>query len=454
MSRIPIVVRFYVLGLVAFVLVSYATVDITARAHDAWWAASGSPALSDVHPYGVLAARAQGAPLTADDLSEFLATWFPRYEFAVVDAGGAVRQRRGFAEVSEFRPSALDWSEGDRVYDPAAQADAYRVSAASGPPLYTFIRVVPSEEQERIASAYWWAALAAVLGGHLALAAWFVWTIGGPLHRVTAAAQALADGRLDARTRMRGADEIGRLGSAFDTMAERLEAALRAQQVLMGQVSHELRTPLARLRVAVDLAREGDVARVRRTLDGMDVDLHELESLVAEILAYARLEVASARGVPALHVAPVQTDAFVRSVVERFRAANPERDVTLAVGPRVPEVRGDEVLLARALTNLLQNAHAFAPEGRPVAVEVSGVPGHVEIRVLDDGPGVPPDEIERLFEPFFQGRRRAATTGGFGLGLSLCRRAALAHGGTIDLDNRPEGGAVVTLRLPTTHSDQ
>jgi hypothetical protein len=146
-------------------------------------------------------------------------------------------------------------------------------------------------------------------------------------------------------------------------MAERLQLLLRGQQELLANVSHELRTPLARIRVALDLASEGDAAMAREALGEIAEDLGELEVLVADVLRMARLDLAEGRAgtaIPPLKAVRVEPRALLDSSVARFRSAHPERALTLEVPAALPECSGDPVLLRRVVDNLLDNARKYS----------------------------------------------------------------------------------------------
>jgi signal transduction histidine kinase len=275
--------------------------------------------------------------------------------------------------------------------------------------------------------------------------------IARPLERLTAAARRLGDGDLSARSGLRRGDEVGELARAFDEMAERLERLVRSEKELLANVSHELRTPLSRIRVALELAAEGDAERARRGLAEIGGDLAELERLLEDVLTAARLDLASGRagvGVP-LRIEAVEAGALLARAAERFRAAHPGRELQVREGAGLPALEADGALLRRALDNLLDNAAKYSPAGEPVRLEARAEAGLLVLEVRDRGMGVDPADQARLFTPFFRSdRSRTRGTGGVGLGLALVRRIAEVHGGTATLDPDPAGGTVARLRVP------
>ncbi|HUL60845.1 MAG TPA: HAMP domain-containing sensor histidine kinase [Anaeromyxobacteraceae bacterium] len=274
-------------------------------------------------------------------------------------------------------------------------------------------------------------------------------SIASPIERLTAAARALGGGDLSARVRLRAGGEVGELASAFDEMGERLERLVRGERELLANVSHELRTPLARIRVALELAAEGDLDRARRFLAEIGADLDELDRLVEEILTAARLDLASRPGGLPVHREPLQLSAVVGAAAERFRSEHPGRALEVDVEPPLPAVEGDPSLLARLLRNLLDNAHKYSDAEEPVVLAARARGGKAIIEVRDRGIGIDAADLPRLFTPFFRtDRSRARGTGGVGLGLALARRIAEAHGGAIEAESAPGKGTTLRVTLP------
>lgn len=273
-----------------------------------------------------------------------------------------------------------------------------------------------------------------------------------PLDRLGRAARALGSGDLSARAGLARRDELGDVARAFDEMADRVVALLRGQTELIANVAHELRTPLARIRVALDLAADGDAEVARTSLAEIGADLAELERLVADVLASARMDLAAntaAGGEPPLHRGALEVGRLVAGSVDRLRSRFPERRVEVEVAAGLPEVEGDAVLLRRALDNLLDNARKYSPAEVAIRVRAAARPGGVAVEVIDGGEGIGPEDLERLFTPFFRtDRSRARATGGVGLGLALSRRIVRAHGGDLSARSAPGEGTTLTLTLP------
>jgi two-component system OmpR family sensor kinase len=272
-------------------------------------------------------------------------------------------------------------------------------------------------------------------------------SIVAPVERLTAAARSLGAGDLGARANVRAKGELGELGGAFDEMAARLQRLVESERELLANVSHELRTPLARIRVALELAAEGDPERARRHLAGIASDLSELDGLIEDVLAAARLDARGAGDLP-LSPAPVELAGVVAEAAARFREVHPGRELVVETD-HAPNVKGDAALLRRLLANLLDNAVKYSEAPSQVTLALRADGGAAVLEVRDRGIGFDPADLPRLFTPFFRtDRSRARGTGGTGLGLALAKRIAEAHGGAIAAESAPGAGTVFRVRLP------
>jgi len=226
---------------------------------------------------------------------------------------------------------------------------------------------------------------------------------------------------------------------------------LLAEKELLANVSHELRTPLARIRVALDLADEGDAETARHSLAEIETDLQELETLVEQVLAAARLELTGEGTGGGFDLHPVRVDAreMVEQASQRFRSAFP-RTLNVSIAPSAGVIEVDRALFRRVLDNLLENAHKYSRDQfAPVELALVRDRQRVVFEVRDRGMGIPPDDLPHVFAPFFRGERsRDRQSGGVGLGLTLARRVVEAHRGTIALESQPGTGTVARVSLP------
>jgi signal transduction histidine kinase len=278
-----------------------------------------------------------------------------------------------------------------------------------------------------------------------------------PIERLTDAARELGQGDLSRRapapaSRRRRGDELTQLTDAFNEMAERVERLVHGERELLANVSHELRSPLARIRMALALLPR-DVDSGAR-VEALERDLDELDGLIEDVLTTARLD---ASGLP-IELAPVDVGALLAELAERART-DPIVAGRALVAAAVPalSIVADRGLLRRALWNLIENAAKYGAP--PITLNAGRVAGDlVEISVTDRGEGIPAGDRERVFAAFYRADRARTPTGaprGVGLGLTLARRVAEVHGGTIriepaEVDVGRERGCRVVVTLPSS----
>lgn len=259
-------------------------------------------------------------------------------------------------------------------------------------------------------------------------------------------ASALGRGNLSARTHLSSRSNIAELGHVFDSMATDIERLLNQQQELLNAVSHELRTPLSRLDFGLALALSEDIPEASRTrLLDMTRHVRELDELVLELLSYSRLHSVAAQ----LERVELNLGEFIDSIVGGFAEELEQRGILLEVDMAMEKQRVslEPRLTARALQNLIRNAIRYCNHRIRLSVSVLDQDRY-QITVEDDGIGIPEAEHEKIFEPFYRlDRSRDRTTGGFGLGLAISRRAIETQNGTLAADTSPLGGARFRLNM-------
>ncbi|MET0948865.1 MAG: ATP-binding protein [Pseudomonas sp.] len=275
----------------------------------------------------------------------------------------------------------------------------------------------------------------------------WVWPHWRDLQRLKRTAMMLGNGNLTERTRISPRSNIGELAQVFDKMAQDIEGLLNQQQELLNAVSHELRTPLSRLEFGMALVMADPLeAPTRLRLEQMLGHVRELDALIDELLSYTRLQ--SPYQLPELQEVPMQ--AYLDSVLGGFIDEQDSRQFTLILQfDETPErFVLDPRLTARAIQNLINNAIRYCERQVRVIAQKHADKG-LMLSIEDDGIGIPVDERERVFEPFYRmDRSRDRDTGGFGLGLAISRRAIECQGGRIILGSSPLGGARFELFLP------
>jgi two-component system OmpR family sensor kinase len=386
---------------------------------------------------------------------------------ALLDERGRVRREARFA-FGEAAPRPRISSELIRARGREGKATLTTTSAVSGGIDYrvlverfgergTVIVALPLTEVQ--ATERRLVLVGGVVGGLVligigAAAYWLTRRELRPLERMAERSRAIAAG--DLAQRLRPDDprtEVGQLGAALNAMlgaierafAERLAAEERLRR-FVADASHELRTPVTSIRGYAEMFRRGagdrpaDLAKVMLRIEE---EGKRMGQLVEELLLLARLD----QGLP-LERKPVDLAAVVDAAVDAARATDPERPIDVeSTGQLV--VLGSESRLRQVVDNLLGNARVHTPALTPIQVRLADEGSQVVLEVADQGPGVPAEERDRIFERFYRtDRSRTRSNGGVGLGLAIVRSVAEAHGGAVGYRARPGGGSVFRIVLP------
>ncbi|SPK76838.1 Signal transduction histidine kinase sensor protein activates cpxR by phosphorylation (plasmid) [Cupriavidus taiwanensis] len=269
--------------------------------------------------------------------------------------------------------------------------------------------------------------------------------VTGPVRRLRAATQALADGALATRTApvlARRADELGQLARDFDAMADRLQRLVDWREQLLRNIAHELRSPLGRLRLSLELARRRD-ATLALQFERIERETERLDALVERTLQLARLHA----------MAPVRDPIDLAGLVDvivadaRFEAA--ARGVAIRwTAPDELIFDADAAALGSAIENILRNAIRYTEPAAPVSVTLQADAHEIRLDIVDGGPGVPAAALASLFEPFYRVRSGPGHPAGAGLGLSIAHAGIAAHGGTVSARNAQPRGLAVSVYLP------
>ena len=279
------------------------------------------------------------------------------------------------------------------------------------------------------------------------------------LERLQNGVQKWGEGDLSTRVNESGQDEVADLGRRFNQAAERVqtliqshEALLASQKSLLANASHELRSPLTRIRMGLELMGSDAPSASRLEISR---NITELDQLIEEILLASRLDARDANlgSVESVDLIGLAAEECARVGAELILDLDPawRAAQTSAPGDAALPVQGVAKLLRRAVRNLLENAHRHA--AGTITLGLSQTAGHAVVRVCDQGPGVPPDLRERIFEPFYRLPGATERDGGVGLGLALVKSIALRHGGSVHCEDHAGGGACFVMQLPLAPRD-
>jgi two-component system OmpR family sensor kinase len=273
-----------------------------------------------------------------------------------------------------------------------------------------------------------------------------------PIERMASQADKISAGDLTERVHPQDpGTEVGRLGAALNGMLTRIEASVSEREAsqeltrrFFADASHELRNPLASLRANAELYQQGALRRKDQVDEAMHRIAHEaqrMSALVDDMLRLARLDQH-----PGQHAEPVDVTALVTECAERAEITDRTRAWHADIAPDLATT-GDEELLRRAVDNLLANVQAHTPDRTTATLTAARYNGSIAIEVSDDGPGVPPDQLARIFDRFYRGQ---GCLPGSGLGLAIVNAVAVTHNGTAQASLNDPHGLRITLTLPAS----
>ncbi|HTJ66443.1 MAG TPA: HAMP domain-containing sensor histidine kinase [Actinospica sp.] len=300
---------------------------------------------------------------------------------------------------------------------------------------------------DRITAVWAWLAATdlAVLAAGVLFALWLGRWVARPLTVLGASAAHFGDGALETRApTTTGPNEVRELSAAFNRMAERIQSLVGSHREWVADVSHQLRTPLTALRLRVDVLAEDADAESAEELAGLQLELARLGSLVDGLLTVARAETSVPRP------ETVRADEIATDRVAAWDPVARERGVKLEAHCPYPARAwlgpGD---LEQMLDNLIANALDAVPEGGGIEITATATDEHIEMRVVDNGPGMSAQARANAFRRFGQ-----SSTGGNGLGLAIVHRIAAANAAEVTLHETPAGGLTAILRLPTSRTER
>lgn len=257
--------------------------------------------------------------------------------------------------------------------------------------------------------------------------------------KLETAAQRLGEGYLDERIHFDSASSFERLGIAFNQMADNINALIASKKLLIDGIAHELRTPLVRLRYRLEMSENLTEAESL----ALNRDIGQLEGLIDELLTYARLD----RPQTELHLSQVDLPNWLQNHIADVRLIHPHRDIELrnAAGGAFGQI--DLRLMERVIDNLINNALRYSQQNLRISLSLEGETAVLQVE--DDGPGIPEEEREHVFQPFVRlDPSRDRATGGCGLGLAIVHSVAVAMSGTVSANSSDLGGARFRFSWP------
>ena len=295
------------------------------------------------------------------------------------------------------------------------------------------------------------ALLAGIAAGSLALilgSVLFVQMIR-PLRRLSTATQGIAAGDLSQRVQVTGQDEISQVAMTFNQMAETLQRYDTERRNMIGDIAHDLRTPLSVIQSNLEAMLDGVLPATPEELASVHQETLRLNRLISDLRTLSLAEAGQLH----LQKQSVEPGALVEQVGERMRLSAQEKDIALEtdIGSDLPEIQADPERLMQVMTNLVDNALRYNPNGTRVIVGAQPAGRCIELSVSDNGPGIPPEDVPHLFERFWRAEKsRNRATGGSGLGLAIVKQLVEAHHGQVQVESQVGRGTRFAVQIPVS----
>jgi two-component system sensor histidine kinase CpxA len=267
------------------------------------------------------------------------------------------------------------------------------------------------------------------------------------IYELTQATRRIAEGQFDIQLPHKRRDELGQLANSIQSMAARLSGFVHGQRRFLGDIAHELCSPIARVQLALGILEQRAQSNQREYVSDLQDEVQHMSDLVNELLSFSKTQInASGRELERVNVAEM-----ARRVVQREAGGF---SVTSAIDEDMDVIAYPDYLF-RALANVLRNAVRYAGDAGPITISAKRDARHVSISVADEGPGLPPSELDQIFKPFYRPElARQRDTGGVGLGLAIVKSSIEACGGVVQCRNRSPRGLEVEIRLMTADADR
>lgn len=290
------------------------------------------------------------------------------------------------------------------------------------------------------------AALAAGLAA-LVIGTWLFRRITRPLTALSHAARTMESGQFEVRVPASSGDELGAVAHSFNHMAEELQRQESLRQQMVADVAHELRTPLSVMQGTLEAMLDGVLKPSQKELRNLHGEARRLARLVEDLRTLSLADAGQLK----LELAPVEIGDLVEQVAGSMESLARSRKIKMEtqIASDLPAIRGDEDRLAQVLTNLIDNALRYTPQGGRVTVSAANNSDQIVLAVRDTGPGIAPQDIPMVFEHFWRGdKSRSRAGGGSGIGLAIVRQLARMHGGQAEVDSQIGQGSTFRVYLP------
>ena len=275
-------------------------------------------------------------------------------------------------------------------------------------------------------------------------------TLTRPIRELTQATHAVSEGDLSQQVPVRSNDELGELAQAFNRMSSELSRSVNSRRQMTADIAHELRTPLSLILGHAEAVHDGVLAPTRENFEIIREEATRLEHLVNDLRV---LSLADA-GELSINLQSVEPGRLLQDVASTYQYQAQQKNVTLAldIAAPLPPIEVDPGRMTQVLTNILDNALRYTPDGGKIVLSAQEVDQHVELSIQDSGPGLSPEELQRIFDRFYRtdtSRQREGTVpGGSGLGLAIAKSIVQAHGGQLSAESEPGQGLKVIVSLP------
>ena len=272
-------------------------------------------------------------------------------------------------------------------------------------------------------------------------------TLTRPIRELTAATRAVSAGKLEQVVPVRSRDELGELAASFNRMNAELTRSIALRRQMTADIAHELRTPISVIMGNAEAVHDGVLPPSLETFEIIRDEAERLDSLIEDLRTLSRAD-AGELPIELQLVSPAKLLEKVL-VIHKQRAAQKNIAITWQVAPDLPEIKADMGRMTQVLSNLVDNALIYVPEGGSIQMSSQVVDKCLEFRVQDSGPGIPENELERIFDRFYRSDpSRQRNKGGSGLGLAIAKSIVEKHNGSIWAESKPGDGTTIIIQLP------